>query len=87
MEEDAVRSLRRGRYKLIHDTRSGERALYDLAVDPGETQDVASDHPQVAGSLSESLDAMMQSPRAPLLIGKPTEEEEAQLRALGYLDP
>jgi arylsulfatase A len=56
---------REGSWKLVRDRggRKGGRsqplrdALYDLAVDPGETTDVKSIHPDVAARLAASLEA------------------------------
>jgi len=36
--------IRDGRWKLVHELRSERSELYDLAVDPGETRNLAADH-------------------------------------------
>jgi arylsulfatase A-like enzyme len=64
--------------------------LYDLAGDPGESRDVAAQHPEVAAKLARELRAEMAS--GPAAAAPPpggdvqlSREERARLRALGYL--
>ena len=52
---DSLEAIRVGHWKLH--LRKGEtpmRALFDLAADPGETTDVATDHPKVVADLEEA---------------------------------
>jgi arylsulfatase A-like enzyme len=75
-------------YKLILDLDTGQRALYDLESDPGETVDIAGRAPQRVAALSERLDAWMESSEAarssaPELTLTP--EQEEHLKQLGYL--
>lgn len=46
-------AVRLGRWKLVHVGQSGPPYLYDLAVDPAETNDLASQNPGVAADLDE----------------------------------
>jgi arylsulfatase A len=47
-----LQAVRSGRWKLhVARDRSACRELYDLAADPGETSDVAPDHPEVVARL------------------------------------
>lgn len=54
-------AIRRGNWKLIHDHAAGRLELYDLAVDPGESRDLAETEPEVlaalAGELSDWVEA------------------------------
>ncbi|MGH0028992.1 MAG: sulfatase-like hydrolase/transferase [Myxococcota bacterium] len=52
---DASRAIRRGPWKLLE--RDGEALLFDLAQDPGETRDLAAEHPRRVAELSRDLDA------------------------------
>lgn len=49
------RALRTERWKLVYSSPDGRYALYDLASDPGEREDVISLYPQVADSLRQLL--------------------------------
>lgn len=81
-----------GDLKLIESTRHVEQRLFDLEADPGELDDVASEHPTEAADLAarllehqESFDplrAMVQE-ATPVL----SEDTRQQLEALGYLSP
>jgi arylsulfatase A-like enzyme len=84
-EDDVLRAVRSGHWKLVVNRRSGERRLYDLARDPRERVDVAAEHPDVVRRLEAALaefaaGAREDAPAAPL-----TPEEIEKLRALGYL--
>ncbi|MAI80577.1 MAG: hypothetical protein CL917_16670 [Deltaproteobacteria bacterium] len=82
------RSVRRGRYKLIHDSKKERSWLYDLTEDPGETRDISKEHPEVASQL---LKEMMH--RHSDSNFNPSEKDKVnldskdleQLRALGYI--
>jgi len=63
-------------------------ALFDLQTDPGEHRDVVDGHPQVAGSLSRTMNLMAgarphPAPEPTVIVDVATEE---RLRALGYVD-
>jgi len=49
-------AIRIGKYKLIHDFEQGTAELYDLEVDPGETNDLSQSQEAVADSLFKLLD-------------------------------
>ena len=60
--------MRRGPWKAVrlrvHEDRSAPVQLFDLRVDPGEEQDVAVDHPEVAAELTRLMDgAHVRSPQ------------------------
>jgi arylsulfatase A-like enzyme len=63
-------------------------ALFDLAVDPGETVDVIRAHEDASGALRRTLGnlrtARREPPPAPTVVVDVTTEE--RLRALGYLE-
>jgi arylsulfatase A-like enzyme len=48
-------ALRSGDWKLIHWHADGSMQLYDLALDPGETRDLSSEHPDLVAQLSVQL--------------------------------
>jgi len=91
-------SLRRGKWKLIRvgspETaklmKGGKYELYDVVADPGETQNLYDDAAAAAvvDSLTEELEAFVAAAaakKAPDAEGATlTEEERAQMKALGY---
>ena len=81
------RAVSDGRFKLIKRPRLGGgygRSLYDLRTDRSETQDVRRQFPVDAARLEAALNAWAEEVPgyAPEAL---TSEEEAQLRALGYV--
>lgn len=50
--------VRQGRYKYILEPGRGD-ALYDLAADPGELEDLAGDHPELCAALKRRLHALV----------------------------
>ena len=63
--------------------------LYDLAADPLEANDVASDRPEQAGPLREAATSYMRDAETPWGVEAEEVELDAmrldQLRALGYV--
>jgi len=81
-------SVRRGRYKLVHESKAGVHALYDLETDPREQRDVSSDHPEFTARLMAVLQERQRdySPEPPLESRVDLSKEDIdRLRALGYL--
>lgn len=89
------RTYRSGDYKLVQHLTDG-KFLFNLAQDPGETQDLAAAEPQKVDALSlelrewqgtlalPDLDAPVDAPKGmPENLG---EEEIEALRALGYME-
>lgn len=85
-------SLRLGDWKIVRRDRSGESTfwLFNLASDPGELENIATDHPEKLEALQDSLDEAILSARGS--AGPETEdsprldpESERVLRALGYI--
>jgi hypothetical protein len=60
--------------------------LYDLAADPGEQSNVATQHPSVVEALRERLLAWRENGEDARASGKMTPESRAELKALGYLE-
>ena len=48
-------AIRSGKWKLLCDYDAGRPELYDLSVDPGETKNLAADHPDTAKTLANEL--------------------------------
>ena len=82
MNGAALRALREDRYKLIDAPRP---ELYDLAHDPGETQNRFEDEPVIAGRLRAELERLTAGADAAMSVGPVDEEAVEKLRALGYL--
>ena len=82
------RSLRVGNHKLIHNTKDRRWSLYDLDKDPGETQDLAHQNPEILGVLKKQMEQRYKnfdpSPEPASRVDLKDEELE-HLRALGYL--
>ena len=75
-----VAAIRTSSWKLF-----GDR-LFDLRGDPGETRDVAAQHPEIVRFLSRRLAALeAERPAAPGSHVELTGEERDRLRSLGYL--
>ena len=59
-----IQAVRSGSWKLRQTFKGGpkstqvETALYDLAADPGESQNLAEKHPEIVGRLTRALDDM-----------------------------
>ena len=80
------RSVRRGRHKLVYESGGGTWKLYDLTVDPGETQDRSAELPEVAAALREEMQGRYER-FTPDELDAPelTPEDRARLRELGYV--
>ncbi len=80
-------TVQQGRWKLEWASDAGPR-LYDLDADPGETTDVASEHPARVEQLVELAlvrREIAESRGAGAPVPELEAEERARLRALGYL--
>jgi arylsulfatase A-like enzyme len=84
------RSLRHGRWKIVHDRLADTWHLYDLESDPGERRDLAAELPEdtermrrrlLESSASEPGEAASQGEE--VIVSK---ESVEQLRALGYVE-
>ena len=77
-----------GSWKLIEDTSTGERMLFDLQEDPGETDNKIEEHAELAQVLQASLDRLKQSQSlgsGPVEV--PMDEALLEhLRSLGYTE-
>lgn len=84
------RSLTRGRFKLIHDILAKDYELYDLARDPGETENVVRTQPEIFVSLREELARVTRFAReqkaAVREAAEPTPDTMEALRSLGYVE-
>ncbi len=70
-------AVRQGRYKLVHYLETATSELYDLADDPPESRDIASDAPERVRAMEDALHAWLdavdaQRPAAnPDFVGEP----------------
>ena len=77
--------MQRGTWKAIDDAIEGRWRLHDLATDPGESNDVAADHPETLSRLAEALDAWERSiPAGDGGEVRLSADDLERLRALGY---
>ena len=76
-------------HKYILDLVSGDEELYDLNLDPGETRNVATSHPDVARKFREEVlrfRRIQMAKRSTIVEGVEIDDElREQLRSLGYL--
>lgn len=89
-------ALRSADHTLVVDFATGETELYDRTADPAEVADLAIDHPETVEALDAQLRAILEgyrklgaqlkNPNAQSGMDTLTEEEEQQLRAIGYLE-
>ncbi|HEY7819263.1 MAG TPA: sulfatase, partial [Vicinamibacteria bacterium] len=85
---EGVHSVRKGRYKLIRDGRTGTESLFDVEADSAEYRDVASVKKSEAERLSSLLARHIERSRGARLhpeMADIPEEIRKQLEALGYL--
>lgn len=80
-------------YKLIFDFASGDMELYDLTSDPLETKDLARANPKRAAGLQRRLAGVVAQNtqlaerfRAAAPMALLSDEEQAALRAMGYIE-
>ena len=92
LEEDELfltelfyQTYRRGRFKSTRARKTGVTTLFDLVEDPGETRDVAAEHPRVVMAHEKRIEEVA----AKLATYEPMPEaltvaDLEALRALGY---
>ncbi len=84
-----LQAVRHGRWKLVHEMRSRQSLLFDLATDPLEQEDVSAANPEVRRDMEEKLMAW-HAPLFQRLILEDAEqpafslEELERIQALGY---
>ena len=76
-----LRTIRRGNWKYIAAPRP---ELYDLARDPGETQNVVASQATVAADLARQVDAIAAATLPASASANADPEARARLQALGY---
>ena len=84
-EHNIKRAVRHERFKLHHDLRTKQWALYDLVPDPGEGNNVVAGEVAMADLLRASLQEFMRVQVTADSIGPLPSEEIERLRSLGYL--
>ncbi len=86
-DKDVRWSVRDGNRKAIFNLTTGAARLYDLATDPGETEDLARERPRELAALKAELDewrAAAPMPRIPF-EQRFSPIEQHRLQSLGYL--
>lgn len=79
-------SIRRSRWKMIIDTESDRRELYDLETDPSEARDLTNENVALARELAARMGFVRTDNRR--MLGKsPPEQQEAITAASGDRDP
>lgn len=87
LSETFFQTYRRGRYKSVRHRGDGPSALFDLEADPGETRDVAADHPEVVRAHRERVAELTRQLGTRRGADAEMSEDDAErLRALGYLE-
>jgi hypothetical protein len=80
-----ARGLVWGSLKLVSPSQ-GDGEFYDLAADPGESNDLAKTRPRLAAELSTRLDALLERTELRKVMAAELDESTRErLRALGYL--
>jgi arylsulfatase len=82
------RTVQEGSLKLIYDLATGSTKLFDLAKDPGEKTDLATQRSEEAQRLRATLLRWIESREGPVASGESrrrADELEKKLRSLGYL--
>jgi arylsulfatase A-like enzyme len=82
------RSVRRGRHKLVYESKGKTHALYDLDADPHERSDISATEPRVLAQLMAEMQQRYEGFSAepePENRVELDQEEIDQLRALGYV--
>lgn len=65
-------ALRKGNWKLVYNQRNGQKELYDLKADIGETKDLASTHPSITANLTLLLGKTLADYNAAMPVDKKT---------------
>jgi len=86
-DKDVIRMARRGRFKLITNSESGQRELYDLAEDPAEQRDLSQARPELASELSALMGEFFVHPdEDPPNPSELDPEMVERLQELGYIE-
>jgi arylsulfatase A-like enzyme len=85
-DEDMFRSVRQGQFKLIVDRRTGEKEMYNLDEDPGETENIADEQPKIRQRLIERLEEHLDESMPKQELPDLSSEEREHLESLGYFD-
>ncbi len=89
---DRWKAIRRGHWKLVRPPRQGDLLLFDVRDDPGDLQNLAEAHPDVADSLARTLAVRLaEMEKSAIRFGAPERavldsSEMERLRSLGYID-
>lgn len=78
--------LRAGRWKLIWGPDEGRVELYDLAADPGESEDLSGEEPERVAAMRARIETLLaESDTSEPVEDSSTEIDREKLRALGYV--
>jgi arylsulfatase A-like enzyme len=85
--ERKFQTYRRGRFKTVRRRSGGPSYLFDLERDPGETRDVAAEHPDLMRRHEARIDELVRVLASDLAAESTSSEaDRSALRALGYLE-
>lgn len=77
-------------WKFHLDQNTGEKELFDLVKDPGETKNIADQHEKVVSRLTDTIKDHLAIPKrfpAPIIHGENVNEEDLdKLKSMGYLN-
>jgi arylsulfatase A-like enzyme len=83
-------AVRDGRWKGIWNLELDSMEIYDLEADPGELRNLADEHPELVGTLTQQattwLESCLSRARPPDGPSPLDDETKARLRAMGYLN-
>jgi len=79
-----AKGVRRGRYKLLHDTSSLETLLFDLEQDPLERVNIAREESKIADELLAILQKYLEIRVESVDSGEKSAEIMEELKAMGY---
>ncbi|MGJ8561377.1 MAG: arylsulfatase [Litorimonas sp.] len=85
-------AVMQGDWRYVHAAETGGTELFDVSIDPGQTNDISADHPARVAAMSDAYDAWWQhvtaagTPTTRIVIGS-DRENPSRLTAMDVLAP